>query len=87
MTTGRKLRSAWLLVGGTCGAAEAGKEVFLLRAQQPFAKGFGFGVAQGGAAQGAQLAAQGTPLLFGALGAPRPRESWRWAWQASRTKP
>ena len=36
-----------LVVGrGHRGAAETGKEVFLLRAQQPLAKGFGFGVAQ-----------------------------------------
>ena len=46
--------------------------MFLLRAQQPLAKGFGFGVAERGAAQGAELATQGTPLFLGALGPPRP---------------
>ncbi len=61
-----------LVVGGRdVGPSEASKEVLLLRSQQAFAEGFGFGITQRAAAEGLELAAQGTFLVFGALGTPR----------------
>jgi len=53
------------------GAAEASEEMFLFRSQQPFAKGLGFGMAQGLGTERSELAAQSARLVFGALGAPR----------------
>src|SRR5882672_4963980 len=61
-----------LVVGrGHMVAAEAGEEVLLLRSQQPFAKGFRFGMAQGILTEPSELAAQRALLFFGAFGAPR----------------